>query len=87
MFIVFSIKFCLVFSTKCKPVSIDRNDSEEVPSIPRALIKRLTNLTVEYDFWRLQRVVFISLAVAISFNIGFKANIEFQYVDRSISEH
>ena len=34
-------------------VSIDKRDSEEVPNIPKALIERLTNLTLEYDFWRL----------------------------------
>ena len=34
-------------------VSIDNRESEEVPSIPRAHVKRLTNLTIDYDFWRL----------------------------------
>ena len=34
-------------------VSIDRKDSDDVPSIPIALMERLTNLTVEYDLWRL----------------------------------
>ena len=43
----------LVVSSKFKSVSIDRKDSDDVPSIPRALMERLTNLTVEYDLWRL----------------------------------
>ena len=34
-------------------VKIDKRDSKEVPNILRALIERLTNFTVEYDFWRL----------------------------------
>ena len=69
MFIVFSITFCLVFSLKCKSASIDKRDSEEVPNIPRALIERLTNFTVEYDFWRLPIRGWYLLALRSLFSI------------------
>ena len=53
IFINFNKACFFVFSSKFKFVSIDRKDSDDVPSIPRALMERLTNLTVEYDLWRL----------------------------------
>ena len=68
MFIVFSSTFCLVFSSKCKSVSIDKRYSEEVSNIPRALVERLTNLTVEFDFWRLPMKGWYLLAVRSLFS-------------------
>ena len=69
MFIIFSITFCLVFSLKCKSVSIDKRDSEEVPNIPRALIERLTNFTVEYDLSILESIV-INKGIYVSVSIS-----------------
>ena len=72
MFIVVSSTFCLLFSSKCMSVNIKVDKFD-----CRIWFLETSN----------ERVVIISLAIAIYRYIGFKVNSEFQHVDSSIVEH
>ena len=60
---------CVVLSSKFKSVGIDAKDLEEVQNIPRALMERFVNLTVEYDFWRIaiRRICLVTLRLLFLF--------------------
>jgi len=42
IFIDFNKAFFLISSSNCKSVSMDKNDSEDIPYIPRAFMERST---------------------------------------------
>ena len=65
---VHCFQYHIMLSLFVKMHVCDKRDSEEVPNIPRALIDRLTNVTVEYDFWRLPIRGWYLLALRLLFS-------------------